>query len=75
MSISLSGAPQPRPDCTKPPHHWDIVGTRKLNPRTGKAYGNNTPGTCRNCGQERMFNSEAIQHSKGELFSLTTHTD
>ena len=67
MSISLSGEPQPQPVCTKPPHAWEIVSVLQINTRTGKAYGPNTPGTSRNCGQERMFNSAAIQHSKGDF--------
>ena len=52
MSISLAGPTQAQTDCI---HHWDIVGMHDDNPTSGKHYGVNTPGTCRNCGTTRMF--------------------
>jgi len=65
MSISLAGDTQAQADCK--PHYWDIVGIMDINPNTGNPYGNQTPGTCRNCGAVRMFSSVAIQHTKGDF--------
>ena len=64
MSISLAGPTQGQTDCT---HHWDIVCSIDINPKTGKAYGQNTPGTCRKCGLERVFSSRAIQHAHDDF--------
>jgi len=68
MSISLAGITQAQADCI---HHWDIVGTHDINPATGRRYGKNTPGTCRHCGLERMFDSSPAQHTK-DTFTLET---
>ena len=81
MSISLAGANRAQLDCN--PHFWVIKSSTAINPKTGNMYGKMTPGTCTyneehnqgGCGLERVFNSEAIQHNKGELFSLTTPTE
>ena len=73
MSISLSGTPQPPPVCTDPPHEWEIVGMHDENPDTGKRNGRATLGTCRKCGQERMYDSGEVQHTKGEIFLLNTN--
>ena len=64
MSISLAGPTQAQTDCI---HHWDIVGIHDYNPKSGKRYGNNTPGTCRNCGATRMFFSGVTDTQRGDF--------
>ena len=72
QKISLAGDSQAQSECK---HFWAIVCSTDINPATGRAYGQNTPGTCvwseedqqGGCGKVKMFDSKPIEHSKDDF--------